>query len=384
MNYNKKPNKLFYVLPVRFPTTKAYGYQVAKMCEAFARVGIKVEIIAPYPGREVDVFSFYGIDRIFTVNFLKVPDLVGRFGWLGRLAYYLQLLFFIKSLFNVRITSSDIVLTRSPWIAYICKKNKKAKVWLSAHGLLGPVSSFFLSRKIKLLDGIICNSMSTANFYKSLGSINVISVPNGVDFSLYEKINLTKSEIRKKYNLPSDKYIIIYVGHFYKWKGIDTILQCADLMRDDDRYMFVLVGGDNSSIGYYKNYIDDNKLFNVRLLGYRPPKQIPEILKMADLLVLPNLPITEESIYFTSPLKMFEYMASKRPIVASDLPSIREVLNENNCLFFRPGSASSLRRSIIKISTSPTLSRMLSEKAYDDVKEYTWDNRVKKILQKLL
>ena len=70
-------------------------------------------------------------------------------------------------------------------------------------------------------------------------------------------------------------------------------------------------------------------------------------------------------------------MAAKRPIVASDLPSIREVLNEGNAILVEPDNPKALAQCIKKALTSDDV----SQKAFEDVQEYTWDKRVKKILK---
>lgn len=86
-------------------------------------------------------------------------------------------------------------------------------------------------------------------------------------------------------------------------------------------------------------------------------------------------------LFMLPPLKLFEYMASGRPIIASDLPALREVLNDKNALFFKPSDASDLARVIKMLISSQTLGYHLSQQALADVKEYTWDKRAKKILE---
>jgi glycosyltransferase involved in cell wall biosynthesis len=80
-------------------------------------------------------------------------------------------------------------------------------------------------------------------------------------------------------------------------------------------------------------------------------------------------------------MKMFEYMASQRPIVASDLPSIREVLSENNAVLIEPDNPQSLAEGIKKALTDKELSQRISQQTQTDVEEYTWDKRAQKILE---
>ena len=119
------------------------------------------------------------------------------------------------------------------------------------------------------------------------------------------------------------------------------------------------------------------------MVGHRPHGEIPYWLKAADVLVLPNSGKEDISKYWTSPLKMFEYMASGRPIVASDLPSIREVLNGENAILVEPDNPEKLAGGIKAILQNNQLSDRISIKAVLDVQEYSWTKRVQKIWQRL-
>jgi len=107
---------------------------------------------------------------------------------------------------------------------------------------------------------------------------------------------------------------------------------------------------------------------------------MPYYLKSADVLILPNSGKKDVSRYWTSPMKMFEYMASQRPIVASDLSSIGEVLSENNSILVEPDNPQALAEGIKKVLDDKELSQRISQQAYIDVKKYTWDKRAQKIL----
>ena len=92
------------------------------------------------------------------------------------------------------------------------------------------------------------------------------------------------------------------------------------------------------------------QLDNILILGRKPKNEVPYYLKSADILLLPNIPINKESIEYTSPIKMFEYMASQRLIIASRLPSIEEILNSKNAVFFKAGDAQDLAQAILNVS----------------------------------
>ena len=118
------------------------------------------------------------------------------------------------------------------------------------------------------------------------------------------------------------------------------------------------------------------------MAGYRPPSEIPLWLKAADVLVLPNSAKKDISKFYTSPMKLFEYMASKRPIVASNLPSLREILNkENAILLVEPDNPEALAQGIKQAMEDRNLVQTITQNAYDDVQNYTWEKRAEKILK---
>lgn len=119
---------------------------------------------------------------------------------------------------------------------------------------------------------------------------------------------------------------------------------------------------------------------NFKMFGHKEHKEIPPFLKTADVLVLPNSAKKEVSVVSTSPMKLFEYMASGRPIVASDLPSIREILDESSAVLSVPDDSESLAKSIRLVLEDEELGEALAKKALERVKEYSWDSRARSIL----
>ncbi len=194
-------------------------------------------------------------------------------------------------------------------------------------------------------------------------------------------MNIDKAEARKKTNLPQDKKIAIYSGHLYDWKGVDTMAKTAIVMPD---ILFVFVGGsDQEREGFAKRV----KLCdNILIIGQRPHNEIPLYLKAADVLILPNScqsanpRFADYSLFDTSPIKMFEYMASGRPIIASDLPSLWEVLNKKNAIFVESDNSDDLARAIRTVFGGEKFGEELASQANKDVLQYSWGNRAKIIL----
>ena len=145
-------------------------------------------------------------------------------------------------------------------------------------------------------------------------------------------------------------------------------------------FLFVFVGGTKEDIEEFK--VKCSNVRNVRIVGHRPYQEIPYWLKSADVLVLPNSGKEEISRHWTSPMKMFEYMAAGRPIVASNLPSIREILNEENAILVEPDNPEALAWGVKEALQNSQLSDKISTRAFEEVKKYTWQERAKKICQK--
>lgn len=372
--------KLTYIANVRIPTEKAHGYQIAKMCDEFAKAGCEVELVIPERENLIkdDIFSFYDLDKNFGVKKIKSYDFSKFKGW-EKFSFYLQSLFFVLKLLRFNVNKRDIVYTRNPEIAYMFKL-KGNKVIFEAHNW--PDSKQWLYKKfIKRVDKIIVITKFLKEEYVKNGSLSekILVAPDGVDLGKFD-IDLSKESARDKLKLPQDKKIILYTGNLLKWKGVDTLIEAGKLLKDDS--LIYIVGGSES---YLKEYHEKISGFdNITLIEAISHAQIPIWLKASDVLVLPNSGKEKISKNYTSPLKMFEYMASKRPIVASDLPSIREILNEKNAMLVESDNPESFVRGLKKVLQNKDLADILSKRALSDVQNYTWNKRAEKILKFIL
>jgi glycosyltransferase involved in cell wall biosynthesis len=174
-------------------------------------------------------------------------------------------------------------------------------------------------------------------------------------------------------------FTIGYAGHLYPWKGVDLIIDAVSALRDTRG---LIVGGHEQErdLERVKGLaVQRDCASRVTFTGLLPPWEVAARLRGADALVLPN-PASAVSNAFTSPLKLFEYMAAGRPIVASDLPSIREVLaDQRNALLIAPGDTQALTAAIRRLKDDRALGRRLAAQALSDVAEYTWTKRAERL-----
>lgn len=363
--------KLLYIANIRIPTEKAHGIQIMKMCEAFSEQGTEVELIVPRRFNRIkdNPFKYYGVKENFKIKKLPTIDLVnfGKFGFLIQAVSFAKFAV-LYSIFN----KADVIYSRDEIPVFFISLFRRNIFWESHTNTY----NFFVKRFIKKIKGTVTITENLKNFYvnKGIDSSRILVAHDAVDIKKFE-ISLSKIESRDKLSLPKDKKIVMYTGHLYGWKGVDTLAKSADFLDSDT--VVVFVGGTDECIEKFKNKYTSK---NILILGRKLHKEIPYYLKSADVLVLPNTAKDETSRLYTSPMKLFEYMASGAPIVASDLPSIKEVLNNKNGFFFKPDSPKLLAEKIIQVLNDEFFTNTVAEQAKKDVGQSNWINRAGNII----
>jgi glycosyltransferase involved in cell wall biosynthesis len=240
--------------------------------------------------------------------------------------------------------------------------------------------SFFMRGIRKgLLKGIVANSWGTARLYQTAGipEANILVAHNGVNLTLFEP-RLAQAEARERLNLPLGTKIACYCGHLYEARGIEELLDCASALKD---VLFVFVGGYAHDVERRRREAEKMSLHNVIFRGHVPRREVPPYLYAADVLVMPY-PTGVTTVDFMSPMKMFDYMAASRPIVATDLPTIREVLGDgHNAILVRPDNSEALTRGIKIALENVSLAKKISEQAHKDVQNNAWDKRAERVLR---
>jgi glycosyltransferase involved in cell wall biosynthesis len=172
--------------------------------------------------------------------------------------------------------------------------------------------------------------------------------------------------------------VVGYAGHLYPWKGPDVLLAALERLPD---VRALIVGGlaGEPDLGRVRALADRTVPGRVEFAGQVDPPRVAALLRQADVLALPNTPGRVSAAY-TSPLKLFEYLASGRPIVASDLPALREVLRpDENAVLVEAGDAGALAAGVARVLGDAKFAARLAARARDDVRDWTWDKRAERI-----
>jgi glycosyltransferase involved in cell wall biosynthesis len=379
--------RVLYLADIRFPMERANGIQTIETAHALARRGVEVELfVRRTDGRSDEAcLEFFGLSPHPRLTLRRVSVPLGRFSTLARA---------IALLFTGRW---DFVFTRDLVLASAALRFGRARVIYEAHtvaavfaeerarlyGADGPPSKPKLARLDERERRVCRHAAGLVTITRALlealserhGKIAPARVvPDGARLpELFPAARPSPARPR-----------VCYIGQLYPWKGVDVLVEA---MRYLDAAELAIVGGlppepdlDRLRRLAASLSVEDRVSFR----GYLPPPALDAERAASDVFVIPLLDSVTARL-FTSPLKLFEAMASGRPVVASDLPSIREVLvHEQNALLVPPGDARALASAIERLLRDRDLGRRLAARAFADGRAYSWDRRAEALEDFLL
>ncbi len=225
--------------------------------------------------------------------------------------------------------------------------------------------------------------MHLAHYPRLLKPEQIIIEPDAVDLERFENLP-DVYPARQILSLPTAPFTIGYAGSLLSGRGVELILELARRLPE---IHFLIMGGDEADIHYWRNMETSE---NITLTGFIPNAELPRYLAACDVLLMPyqqRVAVHGTNISthaWMSPMKMFEYMASERLIISSDLPILRTVLNEHNAVLCQPDSADEWEQAIRRTINEPTWAHQLAAQARRDVESYTWRKRVQRIMEHLV
>lgn len=370
---------MLYIANIRLPTEKAHGIQIMNMCEAFARAGERVTLIVPHKKNNIaeDPFAYYGVEPIFSIVRLGGTDL-GTSAVGFRLG---ALLFAVRAFFYALSHSDGAVYSRDELPLLLLSITGK-KTFFEVHTAR---SNFFVRAALQRVTGAVYISRGLEKFFSGTNGASHVAT-DAVDLEAFEHIPNNKTLLRTELGLPHERTIVGHVGKYTtmgKEKGVDSLIRTfPSALAANPALLLLLVGINEKERGLVEVVAQEAGIPQGALVVVPHLKHAQAIryLKAADILVM-NYPDTPHYRDFMSPLKLFEYMASGRAIVTSDLPSVREVLDDSTAVFFRPGDDAGLGRAIAALASNTSRLEQLGTNAAERARDYTWEARAKGILR---
>jgi len=396
--------KIAIICSGHIPSQWAHSITTAKMADAFHKLSHHVELLAVerfMEGRQKkivkDVHELYGISRDIKIVYfrdnspfyfqevrpcgcaLRLVQKVTR----NRLSYILDPERKISR--YCKDNEMDFSYCRSYRIVRYNIENQLSTIMEShtphiKHPDLQRVIKLSCSRYFKGL--VTISEILKQNFIRAgVPKEKILVLQDGVDVESFQNLP-SQPEIREMLNLPSDKKLVIYCGSLFPDKGIEHILLVAKNLMD---VMFILVGGREGHIRMWRNYVNSRQISNVEFTGFVENSRVPLYLKAADALIMPYK--TEQKtrimdIHTTSPLKLFEYMAAKKPIISTNIPAISRTIKHGvDGLLAEPNDIGELAHLVEVVLEDKKLAENLSHNAYEKVQEYDWKKRCEMILQ---
>lgn len=373
--------RILYLSSAILPSKFAHAIHVVKMANAFAQLGHKVllshyfESVESYDKSRI--YDYYGVEDSF--------ELCGRKPNTS-----------IKSLFSDKKILKKIVDEFNPDLIYgrhlmdiYLIRNYGYKFIFETHDVVfnsnininNKTFKKHLHKSILLSKNILSYILITQaqkglieKFWKY--KTKILVAPDAADEQPdFEPLEEFQVNHRLK---------IGYIGHLYEGRGIELIYELSKRL---PFYDFFIFGGNTEDIKKWKNKTKEQK--NLIFYGFIQPAKVYKYRNSCDILLAPYqkevkvLSGNDTSAYM-SPLKIFEYMSAQKPIICSDLPVLREILNENNAVLVKSDDINAWQNAIKKLEDS-SLRKTIAKNAYSDfINNYTWLKRANYILEQSL
>jgi glycosyltransferase involved in cell wall biosynthesis len=368
---------IYYLSSSIIPSKSANSVHVMKMCNAFMNNGHNITLFAKKPqtksGDSMDLYKLYDVMK-FPINRIMAMPIRG----IGSLFYSYGVLKEIN-----KMNSPDLFYGRDLW-GLLFISNKNIPIIYEAHSL--PLSKLrklaekklFLNKNFRRLI-VISKALKDEyiNLYPFLSEMDVLVAHDGADIPQDEFLN-------KNVDIKNKKIIVGYVGHLYSGRGIELIIQLAKEFCDIE---FIVIGGTDIDVKRWKK--ETTKYNNIVFYGYIPHGELYKKYQEIDILLAPyqnKVAVAGgkgDTSRWMSPLKIFEYMSYKKPMLVSNISVLKEVLiDEYNCLFCDPENIDEWLLSLKKVINDRDLAFNLGKNAYDDLKKYyLWGIRAEKVIK---
>jgi len=389
--------KLLYISLMRLPTEKAHGLQIMQNCEAFADAGCDVTlwVARRWNTREMrriaDPYAYYGVRANFKVRRIPCIDIFPLFspdGACARLAFYvLQLSYALVSLLLLLFTRADIYYSRDEFVLSLALRLKaKSSLAYEVHQFPASGRGAALQRHVAANVGsiIAITPPLQAELIRTRGAdpARVIVAHDGIRRARFDPLP-DQASARRQIGWRQEAFIIGYVGRLHTLgldKGVGTLVEAVAGI--EGAYLALVGGPDNMADALQRRWLALGAPAERFLyVGHVSPVDVPRYLSAFDVCAMPHPPSAQFS-HYTSPLKLFEYMAAGRAIVASDLPAWSDVVEDGvTALLVPPSDVAAWSDAMSRLHQDGDLRARLGDSARKQALEHhTWDVRAARIL----
>jgi glycosyltransferase involved in cell wall biosynthesis len=373
--------KIAYINTSQVPSMTANSGQVMKVCQALAQVNGPVCLWVP--GREQSPWSAlaeqYGLETSFEVH------------WVPALPFWHSYDFAWRAVSQAKAWDASLVYTRGLQVAATALL-RGLPVILEQHLRITGFSAPWLFRlflrwpgkkRLLVITRALLNVLETSYRLK-LKPEEIQIAPSGVDLERF--IGLPDpASARRQLGFP-EGITAAYTGNFYAGRGLDLLFGLAQCFPS---VSFLWMGGKPDEVVSWQSRLNQAGMKNVILTGFIANRRLPLYQAAADILLMPYERVIRvsgggDTGDICSPIKMFEYLASGRAILSSDLPVLREVLNPGNAVLCPPEDLPAWQKGLAGLLADPALRGRLGEQAKVDARQYSWRARAQRALQGLI
>jgi glycosyltransferase involved in cell wall biosynthesis len=365
---------------------------IMRFCEAVAEVGWSVELVTlnlrvefDEPTRTRNLFEVYGVEESFRVTTLPSWQRQSREGY--------RLLAGWRALAYLGLAARRSLFRRGDDVfVFYCKNYLLAWGLVALRKLLGsralvlfeahvPPSGRLARGVLKHVDGVIPVSRILGRElteHLAIPPERILVAHHGTNMQLIERSRVSREEARKRLGLPLDRQLAVYTGKVNaEYREINYLIEAAEALPPTTE--MVIVGGRDDQVALLRERVRANGASNVRFTGFVAPSEVFAYQSAADVLVSYYPGDLAINRYRASPGKLFEYMAAQRPIVTADYPALREVLSPEAAFFVERDRPALLAEGISKVLANQDLAEALADQAFEDVAEFTWDRRARRV-----
>ena len=364
--------KIVYVSRSIIPSRTANSINVMKMCNAFASLGHEVVLLAPWTKKLEekdinDIFEYYGVDKNFILKKLYSPNI----------KYLKKKIYSFRCLLEIKKMNPDLVYGRDDIFSFYLAQLKGFNTIFERHEPFNKndfehmiFKKFILNNTRK--NKLITISQELKRIYSNQYTLDEDSI----------KVVPSATELNNDfYTIPSnferfkEEFNIGYIGSLEKGKGIEIIIPLA---KEFPKIIFHIVGGKQKDIEYWKN--KSTELNNLIFHGFINPKDTFKFRNLCDILLAPYQ-LSNRLSTFMSPIKIFEYMASKTSIICSDLEVIKENVDKEYAILVSSDNIDEWINAIELLYSNTEYRYNIAEKAFKYcIANFTYNSRAKKIL----